>query len=80
MDLRPGSLSCGELRVVDGKPTAAPMGVVAACEAFLAACAHEGTAADPVVRALAAASSRWLAAPSPKRLRSALVEVLGLLD
>jgi hypothetical protein len=50
------------------------------CAALLATCARESTGANPVVAALARAAHGWLDGADVKRLRSALLRIVGDLD
>jgi hypothetical protein len=71
---------CGSLQVVDGNALSPATSVAEACAAFLTACSQERTAADPVLRALAEASSNWLATANVRQLRAAVIALLGMLE
>jgi hypothetical protein len=48
--------------------------------ALLATCAQESTGANPVVAALTRAALDWLGRADVKRLRAALLRIIGNLD
>jgi hypothetical protein len=79
-DFRTVAVDCGEVRISDGERGSRSPSISPSDGPISKRCAQESTGADPIAKALATAMATWSAESDPRKLRSALLAVLTVLE